>query len=316
MDHLKKDLSPIKSSEHQIRGEETEHLLKLLDEDDNLDGDALGRLLAEQKLDKLKLIAENTIDVICLHHPVDGRYLYASPSTEKIMGYSSENLKGKVPYDFIHPDHHSILLKNISSSTEGIASTPGKLEIKFKTKHHGYQWFEGYTSPIFDNRKKVVLVLSCTRNIQDRKIAEKEKKEREMIQQNLLFSSMLLEKKKNIVQKIEHKILEVEPNLRKELRSILSHIQETLNLDEDWEDFMVHFKKIHPDFYGRMMQIHPNLSKKDIKHLALIKLGMTSSEVAETMMIKKESLRVLRSRLKHKLKLGRFQDLTTYIQHF
>lgn len=165
-----------KANEIQTRGEETENLLKLLDEDENLDGEALARLLTEQKLDKLKLIAENTIDVICLHHPVDGRYLYASPSTEDIMGYTSENLRGKVPYDFVHTDHHSILLKNISSSTKGITSVPDKLELKFRTKHNGYQWFEGYTKPIFDKKDKVVLVLSCTRNIQDRKIAEIEKR--------------------------------------------------------------------------------------------------------------------------------------------
>lgn len=190
-----------KANEIQTRGEETENLLKLLDEDENLDGEALARLLTEQKLDKLKLIAENTIDVICLHHPVDGRYLYASPSTEDIMGYTSENLRGKVPYDFVHTDHHSILLKNISSSTKGITSVPDKLELKFRTKHNGYQWFEGYTKPIFDKKDKVVLVLSCTRNIQDRKIAEIEKKEREVIQQNLLLSSVLLEKKKPSLKK-------------------------------------------------------------------------------------------------------------------
>lgn len=277
-----------KANEIQTRGEETENLLKLLDEDENLDGEALARLLTEQKLDKLKLIAENTIDVICLHHPVDGRYLYASPSTEDIMGYTSENLRGKVPYDFVHTDHHSILLKNISSSTKGITSVPDKLELKFRTKHNGYQWFEGYTKPIFDKKDKVVLVLSCTRNIQDRKIAEIEKKEREVIQQNLLLSSVLLEKKKAIIEKIEHKILELEPSKRKELKSVLTYIQETLNLDENWEDFMIHFKKMHPDFYGKILERYPNLSKKDIKHLAFIKLGMTSSEVAKIMIIKKK----------------------------
>ena len=50
------------------------------------------------------------------------------------------------------------------------------------------------------------------------------------------MSSILFEKKKNIIKKIEQRILEVEPDTRKELRSILCHIQETMNLDEDWED--------------------------------------------------------------------------------
>lgn len=301
--------------EAPIQGGETELLLQLLEKDKNLDGEALSRLLALQQLDKLKLIAENTIDVVCLHHPSDGRYLYASPSTERIMGYTSDDLKGKVPYDFIHPEQYSKLLKNVSNSSEGLTSMPEKLELKFRTKHHGYQWFEGYTKPIFDKEGNVVLVLSCTRNIQDRKLAELEKKEKEIIQQNLLLSSMLLEKKKNIIKKIENRILEVEPDTRKELRSILCHIQETMNLDEDWEDFMMHYKKVHPDFYTKLATDHPTLSQKDMKHLALIKIGMTSSDISRIMMVKKESLRVVRNRLKKKLDLDASEDLSTFVQH-
>lgn len=301
-------------NEAPYQGEETERLLDLLEKDKNLDGKALTRLLALQQLDKLKLIAENTADVVCLHHPVDGRYLYASPSTERIMGYTSANLTGKNPYDFIHPEHYSRLLKNISKSSVGLNSTPDKLELKFKTKNNGYQWFEGYTKPILDKQNKVVLILSCTRNIQDRKLAEMERMEKEIIQQNLVMSSILFEKKKAILKKIENRLLEVESETRKELRNILCHIQETMNLDEDWEDFMTHFKKLHPTFYTHLLTKYPQLSQKDVKHLAYIKMGMTSTEIARIMMVKKESLRVVRNRLKKKLGLEASEDLITFVQ--
>lgn len=303
-------------NEGPTRGEETENLLKLIDSDESLDSEGLSRLLEQQKIDKLKLIAENSIDVICLHHPEDGRYLYASPSTEKIMGYTSENLQGKVPYDFIHPDYLPILFKNLSGSKEGISSSPEKLELLFRTKNNGYQWFEGYSKPIHNKKNEVVLILSCTRNIQDRKMAEVERKEKEILQQNLLFSTVLLEKKKAIIEKIEHKILELGPDMRKELRSVLTYIQETLNLDENWEDFMIHFKKTHPDFYENISVAYPYLTKKDLKFLALIKLGMTSSDISKTMLIKKESLRVARTRLKKKLSLDPSQDLVGFIKEF
>jgi PAS domain S-box-containing protein len=298
-------------------GEETEYLLNLIDSDKSLDGEGLTRLLAEEKINKLKLIAENSIDVICLHHPKDGRYLYASPSTEKIMGYTSEDLKGKVPYDFIHPDHLPMLTKNLSNSMNGAnISSPQKLELLFRTNYKGYQWFEGYTKPIYNKRNEVVLLLSCTRNIQDRKIAEFEKKEREVIQQNLLLSSALLEKKKAIFDKIEHKILELEPNIRKDLRSVLTYIRETLNFDENWEDFMIHFKKINPEFYTNFSKAYPSLSENDLKYLAFIKLGMTSTDIAKTMIIKKESLRVIKTRLKKKLGLDPSQDLIEFVMQF
>ncbi len=297
-------------------GNETKSFLEHLAKDENLDGNALGRLLRENKIDKLKLIAENTIDVICLHHPGDGRYLYASPSTEKIMGYTSEDLEGKVPYDFIHPDHFTCLQNNISSTSTGNIGAGEKLELLFKTKMDGYQWFEGYTKPVYDQNGTVVLVLSCTRNIQDRKIAELEKKQRELVQQNLLLSSALFEKKKAIVQKIEQRILELEPKRRKDLRGILTHIQETLNLDESWEGFLIHFKQIHPEFYKSLSRKFPTLSSKELKHLALIKLGMTSADISKALLVKKSSLRVSRSRLKKKLGLDPEMDLYQFVERF
>lgn len=301
---------------YNTQKQETEALLRLIDNNRKLDGSALAKLLKEHQIDKLRLIAEHTIDVVCLHHPADGRYLYASPSTEKIMGYTPEDLEGKVPYDFIHPDHLVILQKNILSSTQGRCDKPEKLELLFKTKQEGYQWFEGYTIPIYNQENAVVLVLSCTRNIQERKLAEIERQKREIIQQNLLLSSALFEKKKAIVEKIEHKILELDPGLRKQLKGVLAHIQETLNLDDSWDDFLTHFKQVHPDFYHNLSRDYPALSARDLKHLALIKLGMTSADIARAMMVKKQSLRVGRNRLKRKLGLDATQDLTVFVQDF
>ena len=288
----------------------------LIDRSNELDSTALSKLLDEHNIDKLKLIAEHTIDVVCLHHPKDGRYLYASPSTERIMGYTIQDLEGKVPYDFIHPDYLATLKKNIITSSAGFPGKLDKIELLFKTKHAGYQWYEGYTIPLFNKENKVVLVLSCTRNIQERKDAEIERQKREVAQQNLLLSSALFEKKKAIIKKIEHTILELEPNLRKELRTILTHIQETLNLDESWEEFLIHFKRMHPNFYTNLSNAYPQLTQKDIKHLAYIKLGLTTSDIAKAMLMKKASLRVSRNRLKNKLGLDSSLELYKFVQGF
>lgn len=303
-----------KRSEKGVAGEETEKLLKLLDQDKSLGSEHLEQLLAEQKIDKLKLISENTLDVVCLHHPADARYLYASPSTEKIMGYTQKDLAGKVPYDFIHPDHLETLSKNLKGTKKGRSDSPHKLELLFRLKNNSYQWFEGYSKPIFNKKNEVILLLSCTRNIQDRKKAEMEKMERELIQQNLLSSSILLEKKKAIMQKLESKILEIEPKIREELRSVINYIKEVLSYDEDWEDFLVHFKSIHPGFYNSLSGQYPFLTKNDLQHLAFIKLEMTSTEIANILMIKKESLRVIRNRLKKKLGLSPNEDLSGFVQ--
>ncbi|MBK6265262.1 PAS domain-containing protein [Marivirga sp. S37H4] len=295
---------------------ETEKLLKLLEKDTDLDGDTLARLLNEEEIDKLKLISENINDVICLHHPSNGRYLYASPSVEKIMGYTSKDLEGKVPYDFIHPDHFSILSNNLVNTQHGENTFPEKLELLFRKKDNSYQWFEGYSTPILNRKGEVILMLSCTRNIQERKMAEMERKERELIQQNLLSSSILLEKKKVLMKKVKDKVLEVEPIAREELRSVLNYIKETLKFVDEIEDFLIRFEKIHPEFYNQITTRFPHLTCNELQHLAFIKLGMASSEISRIKSIKMESLRVNRNRLKKKLGLENTVNLTEFIQSF
>ena len=293
---------------------ETNYFLSLLNEEFKIEGRDLDNILSIYGIDKLQLIAENTNDIICLHHPYDGRYLYATPSIHKIVGYTFEEIKGKTPFDFVHPDYTAILKCNLINSAEGNNEFPEKLELQFKTKNNGYQWFEGYTKPIFNSNSEIVLLLSSTRNIQDRKLAEIERNKSETIRQKLLISSVLFEKKQAIIEKIENEILNLEPQQRKILRGVLGRIQESLNLDENWEDFMIHFQKINPDFHQNIIESYPNLSHKDLKHLAFLKIGMSSTDIAKAMVVKKESLRVSRNRIKKKLGLDSSQSLYDFIR--
>ena len=63
----------------------------------------------EKKLAKseelYRLIAENTSDVITLHDfNLQATFTYISPSIKDISGYEPEDLIGKSPFEFIHPD--------------------------------------------------------------------------------------------------------------------------------------------------------------------------------------------------------------------
>lgn len=52
-----------------------------------------------------RLIAENTSDVITLHKcNLKATFTYISPSIKGSSGYELEELLGKSPFEFIHPD--------------------------------------------------------------------------------------------------------------------------------------------------------------------------------------------------------------------
>ncbi len=133
------------------------------------------RLLSE-KVDMFKLISQNVSDLVCLHDPVTTRYLYVSPSITELTGYLPEDLVGKSPFDFFHPDFLERLEQDRQRSEQGEdQGPPPKMEVMFKAKDGGSKWIESHSRPIFDDQGNVMLILSTSRDVTDRKKAELEK---------------------------------------------------------------------------------------------------------------------------------------------
>ncbi|MEM6525136.1 MAG: PAS domain S-box protein [Bacteroidota bacterium] len=133
------------------------------------------RVLAE-KVDKFKLISQNVSDLVCLHDPVTTKYLYVSPSVKDLTGYDPDELVGKSPFDLFHPEFLDKLEQDRQRSGGGEdQGPPPKMEVMFQTKNGGSKWIEAHSRPIFDDQGNVMLILSTSRDITDRKVAEREK---------------------------------------------------------------------------------------------------------------------------------------------
>lgn len=137
------------------------------------------RVLSEE-VDKFKLISENVSDIVCLHDPIDARYLYVSPSCKIVTGYVPSEMEGRSPYDFFHPDMIRALeedhkKREAGEITDGPSGPPPKMIYLFNTKDRGFRWMESHSKPVFDKSGNVVLILSTSRDIHERVEAEKEK---------------------------------------------------------------------------------------------------------------------------------------------
>jgi len=134
----------------------------------------------ENKLKKseelYRLIAENTNDIISLTtfnlHPL---YTYISPSVKVNTGYEPEELLGKSPFEFIHPDDKKRLfpiLKNYVNAkikkllTGKELPATKRIEFRFKDKEGNWRDFQS-TGNIAGNQ-----LLFITRDINESKKAE------------------------------------------------------------------------------------------------------------------------------------------------
>ena len=134
----------------------------------------------EKKLAKseemYRLIAENTNDVITLQgFNLKATYTYISPSMKNVAGYEPEELLGKSPFEFIHPDDKKKLfpiLKNYVNAkikkllTGKELPTTKRIEFRFKDKEGNWRYLQS-TVNIVGNK-----LLFITRDITDYKKAE------------------------------------------------------------------------------------------------------------------------------------------------
>ncbi len=120
--------------------------------------------------EKFRLLSEAMRDMVCLHAP-DGTYLYVSPSSYDLLGYTPEEMIGKNPYDLFHPeDLHTIKQTAHIPVVEGARDVV--TEYRIRRKDEEYVWFETINHPIQDDYGRVVSIQTASRNITERKHAE------------------------------------------------------------------------------------------------------------------------------------------------
>jgi len=132
--------------------------------------------MLDEQVNKYELISKNVSDIICLHEPQQAIYVFVSPSVQDLTGFLPEEILGRTPYDFFHPDDVPMLEPDHKRSQSGEAPSPkSKLVYRFRLKNGGYRWMESVSKPIFNEAGEVILILSSTRDVHDRVLAEKER---------------------------------------------------------------------------------------------------------------------------------------------
>ncbi len=96
-------------------------------------------------------------------------------------------------------------------------------------------------------------------------------------------------------------------------RQLLKMVNKHLNQDNSWNDFETYFEGINKNFYTRLKQNYPEISTNDLKICALIKLNLSSKEMATILNISPDSVKTARYRLRKKLQLQTEENLTDFI---
>lgn len=141
-----------------------------------------------------RFVAENSVDLICLHN-LDTSFQYISPSAINILGYNPEEMEGKSPLDYAHPED----LKHLKDTFANfIDEKANKTTIaRFKNNEGKYIWLETKANIIKEKNTKTGFQ-SSSRDITIRK------EEEEVIEKTLAKQRELNELRSNLVSTISH----------------------------------------------------------------------------------------------------------------
>jgi len=157
-----------------------------------------------------------------------------------------------------------------------------------------------------------VYLILRNRNRQLKLNSEIEKGQAALQQQTLHMMNL-----NNSIQEIETGLKSLKKKeiiARKDVQSLLSNIFVNRSLEKEWEQLETHFSKIHPHFNSQVQKLHDNLTQKERRLLALIKLDLNTREISSVFSIEHRSVVMSRYRLKQKLGLGESEDLAAYVQ--
>ena len=86
--------------------------------------------------------------------------------------------------------------------------------------------------------------------------------------------------------------------------------------DEEWEQFVKSFTSVHQGFIDGLIKKHGPLSKNDLRLISLLKMNLSSKDIASTLRISNEGIKKARYRLRKKLSLNSEMDLQEYLHAF
>ena len=128
---------------------------------------SISELEASEK--KYRMITENMVDLVA-QTDLEGKFIYVSPSYNQMIGWDSEEVLGASVFNYIHRDDVELVKSTYQSIVGNRISS--KIMYRFPWSDGEYRWIETFAKPLIDDAGNVTGVITSSRNVHRRKLAE------------------------------------------------------------------------------------------------------------------------------------------------
>ena len=142
------------------------------------------------------------------------------------------------------------------------------------------------------------------------------KQEIEHKKKELTSQTLHLVQKNTFIQELMNNLERIResPELFKvEFRRIVMLLKKENASDKDWEVFKSFFADVHNDFDQKLKTVYADITEKEIRLAAFLRMNLTTKEIAATLNVMPDSILKSKYRLKKKLEIDKKTDLTTFL---
>lgn len=133
----------------------------------------------------------------------------------------------------------------------------------------------------------------------------------------LTTHALHLGQKTELLEEVKSKINDVwavaNPRSKTELKQLKQLIRGDQMIENDWDSFIQHFKQVHPDFSQKLSAVANELTPNEIRLAMMLKMNLSSKEIASIANISPEGVKKARYRLRKKLNIASEENIQEYI---
>ncbi len=137
--------------------------------------------------------------------------------------------------------------------------------------------------------------------------AEKEKVDVELAykKKELTTHALHLAKKNEVLESLKQKAEKLKENetAKNGYQQLIRTINFDLQDDNNWKNFSRYFEEVHKDFNSNVKAKFPEITSNELRLLALLKMNLSSKEIANILNISPEGIKKARYRLRKKLNI-------------
>jgi ligand-binding sensor domain-containing protein/DNA-binding CsgD family transcriptional regulator len=124
----------------------------------------------------------------------------------------------------------------------------------------------------------------------------------------LASTALNLVQKKEFILKVKDELQQIQKSGKEmvataDIKKILRLLAEENKVNEEWEQFSIHFDKVHSNFLSIIKDRYASINQQELKLCAYLVMNLSSKEIAQLMAISVRGVEISRYRLRKKLQI-------------